>query len=300
MDGLIASAKVKLWDIVNDLAKIKPTPNLRVGLYSYGNDGYDAKVGWIRKDLDLTNDLDMLYKKLNALTTNGGTEYVTRVCRDALKEQKWSNGKDALRVIFVCGNEPASQDPVGQTQGRRQSGQGNGRGHQSDFLRPAHRSRPPRLEGIRPAVQRPLRHIDQDRAPWSSTRLRDKKLAVSEQKAQQDLRRLRQGRAARAKAENQLAQDRQRCQKARCRRGPHHLQGRRPVPQLQLECVDKLKDDPKFDITKVPEEELCAELKKLKPAERMQYVKDRLRQAAGAPEGDRQAEQAAGRLHSAG
>jgi len=40
MDGLIASAKVKLWDVVNDLAKIKPTPRLRVGLYSYGNDGY--------------------------------------------------------------------------------------------------------------------------------------------------------------------------------------------------------------------------------------------------------------------
>src|SRR5438034_9833193 len=80
MDGLIASAKVKLWDIVNDLAKIKPTPNLRVGLYSYGNDGYDAKVGWVRKELDLTTDLDDLYKKLNALTTNGGTEYGTRVC----------------------------------------------------------------------------------------------------------------------------------------------------------------------------------------------------------------------------
>src|SRR6516162_4493871 len=60
MDGLIASAKVKLWDIVNDLAKVKPAPHLRVGLYSYGNDGYDAKVGWIRKDLDLSTDLDML------------------------------------------------------------------------------------------------------------------------------------------------------------------------------------------------------------------------------------------------
>ena len=44
MDGLIASAKIKLWDIVNDLAKVKPTPDLRVALYSYGNDGYDARA----------------------------------------------------------------------------------------------------------------------------------------------------------------------------------------------------------------------------------------------------------------
>src|SRR6266478_937346 len=107
MDGLIASAKTKLWDIVNELAKAKPTPNLRVGLYSYGNDGYDAKIGWVRKDLDLTTDLDALYQKLTALTTNGGTEYVTRVCRDAMVQQQWSKEKDALRIIFVCGNEPA-------------------------------------------------------------------------------------------------------------------------------------------------------------------------------------------------
>src|SRR5437868_3887693 len=68
MDGLIASAKTKLWDIVNDLAKVKPTPNLRVALFSYGNDNYDPKVGWIRKELDLTTDLDAVSEKLFGLT----------------------------------------------------------------------------------------------------------------------------------------------------------------------------------------------------------------------------------------
>jgi len=110
MDGLIASAKVKLWDIVNDLGKIKPTPNLRVGLYSYGHNNYPADRGWVRKDLDLTTDLDSVYQKLNGLTTFGGEEYVARVCRDAIAEQKWSTEKKALRLIYVCGNEPADQD----------------------------------------------------------------------------------------------------------------------------------------------------------------------------------------------
>src|SRR4051794_22710434 len=108
MDGLIASAKQKLWDIVNDLARAQPTPDLRVALYSYGHDGYNPAVGWVRKELDLTSDLDEIYRKLNGLTTNGGTEYVSRVCRDALKEQNWAPAQDALRIIFVCGNEPAS------------------------------------------------------------------------------------------------------------------------------------------------------------------------------------------------
>ena len=105
MDGLVNSAKVKLWDIVNELAKVKPAPQLRVGLYSYGHTTYDPKAGWVRKESDLTTDLDEVYKKLNGLTINGGEEYVARVCHYALTDQKWAEGKDALRLIFVCGNE---------------------------------------------------------------------------------------------------------------------------------------------------------------------------------------------------
>ena len=48
MDGLIDSAKRKLWAVVNDLAKMEPAPSLRVGLYGYGNNTYDAKRGWVR------------------------------------------------------------------------------------------------------------------------------------------------------------------------------------------------------------------------------------------------------------
>src|SRR5262249_37691970 len=110
MDGLINSAKTRLWSIVNDLAKAQPAPNLRVALYSYGNDNYDKAVGWVRKDVDLTTDLDAISAKLFALTTRGGTEYVARVTRDALDQQKWSDDKESLKLIFVCGNEPASQD----------------------------------------------------------------------------------------------------------------------------------------------------------------------------------------------
>src|SRR5262245_9721303 len=110
MDQLIASAKVKLWDIVNDLGRAKPTPQLRVGLYSYGHLNYDRSKGWVRKEVDLTADLDTVYQKLNALTLYGGDEYVARVCRDAIVEQKWSTDKKALKMIFVCGNEPADQD----------------------------------------------------------------------------------------------------------------------------------------------------------------------------------------------
>lgn len=110
MDGLIDSAKIKLWRIVNELAKIDPAPSLRVALYSYGNNANDPSKGYVRKEMDLTFDIDEVYRKLFELKTRGGTELVARVSRDALVELNWSEEKGALRIVFVCGNEPADQD----------------------------------------------------------------------------------------------------------------------------------------------------------------------------------------------
>src|SRR5207248_1343888 len=108
----IDSAKIKLWDLVNDLAAVKPTPRLRVGLYSYGHRDYDARKGWVRKEVDLTDDLDTVSKKLNGLriARPGSNEYVARVCRDAIAAQKWSADRKALKLIFICGNETDDQD----------------------------------------------------------------------------------------------------------------------------------------------------------------------------------------------
>ena len=111
MSGLIEAAKQKLWDIVNELGRAKPKPHLRVGLYVYGTPGYGADTGYVKKLINLTDDLDSVYAQLTPLRTNGGDEYVARVVRASLLEQPWSKEKDALKIIVVAGNEPATQDP---------------------------------------------------------------------------------------------------------------------------------------------------------------------------------------------
>ncbi|MCX6910601.1 MAG: VWA domain-containing protein [Verrucomicrobia bacterium] len=110
MNGLINAAKQKLWDIVNELAKARPKPHLRVALYAYGTPSFGAETGYVRKQIDLTDDLDAVYGKLAALVTNGGDEYVARVVRTSVLEQPWSAEKDALKIIVVAGNGPATQD----------------------------------------------------------------------------------------------------------------------------------------------------------------------------------------------
>ncbi len=270
MDNLIASAKVKLWDIVNDLAKVKPAPNLRVGLYSYGNDNYDPKIGWVRKDLDLTTDLDTLYQKLNALKTQGGTEYVTRVCRDALQQQKWAKEKDALRIIFVCGNEPASQDPLVKLKNAADLAKemdvvinpiycgGVNDGDAADWKEFA------KLCGGRFA------NISQDRGAVAVATPMDKELADLSAKLNTTY--VRYGRVGEEKAKNQAAQD--------ANSAVNNVAAARAVSKAQSvykcddwDLVDRCKSDPKFDVKKLKAEELSEELKKLTPEQREAHVK---------------------------
>ena len=110
MSGLIDSAKEKLWAIVNELGRADPTPSLRVGLLTYGNDGHQPEDGWVRLDVPFTTDLDAISEQLFALTTNGGTEYVGRVVDYATSQLQWSTSETALKIVVVAGNESADQD----------------------------------------------------------------------------------------------------------------------------------------------------------------------------------------------
>ncbi len=109
MEELLDSARARVWDIVNEFARMRPTPYLRVGLLSYGSDDSTQEDGWITLHSGLTDDLDAIYAELMALRTSGGEEYVGRVLDVAVHEMDWSPAWDGLRLVFVAGNESADQ-----------------------------------------------------------------------------------------------------------------------------------------------------------------------------------------------
>lgn len=110
MQGLIDTARARIWDIVSDLATAKPVPTLRVALITFGNDGHKPENGWTSLDSAFTDDLDLISMKLFALTTNGGTELVGRAVDAATRSLEWTPGDKGLKLIVVAGNESADQD----------------------------------------------------------------------------------------------------------------------------------------------------------------------------------------------
>ncbi|MBL8798157.1 MAG: VWA domain-containing protein [Planctomycetia bacterium] len=274
MQGLIDSAKTKLWDIVNDLAKIKPTPNLRVALYSYGHTTYDAQAGWVRKEADLTSDLDEIYKKLNALTINGGSELVARVTRDAVEQQKWAEAKDALKIIFVCGNESANQDR--QVSLADVAEKAVAKGIIINTIYCGQMSHPDAAgwKDYAKQCKGEFFSIDQDKGTVVVNTPFDKELTELSGKMSSTY--LAFGKDGREKALNQVAQD------ANAAKAPGAGAARAESKASGLyrnagwDLVDKLKEDPKFDVKKVPVEELCDEMKKMTPEEREAHVKKKL------------------------
>ncbi len=111
MSGLLNSARQRLWDIVNDLGSASPQPDLRVAVISFGSPSYPAEQGFVRLDQPFTRDLDRVNQTLFAFQTNGGDEYVARAIDTAVRQLDWSHDADALRMLFVAGNEGAHQDP---------------------------------------------------------------------------------------------------------------------------------------------------------------------------------------------
>jgi hypothetical protein len=110
MDKLIDAARLKLWEIVHDLTLLEPTPKLRVALMTFGNNKNRSRPGWISVETGLTQDLDLVSERLFGLTSQGGTEYVGRALKIALDELEWTPSDEALKMIFIAGNEDALQD----------------------------------------------------------------------------------------------------------------------------------------------------------------------------------------------
>ena len=290
MNGLIDSAKLQLWNIVLELSRLKPTPKLRVGLYSYGASHYDSDKGWVRKEVDLTEDLDEVYGALFGLRTGGGEEYVARVTKAALEEQKWSKHPNALRLIFVCGNEPVNQDPSVSLKDVAALAKKQDIIVNTIYCKYGHDHEIRDWEAFAAACNGRHINIDQNKAvrlEVVKTEYDEQILRLGEQLNQTYVA---YGRAGLERQANQLRQDRNALQAMPAGAGAG------AVPQAAIErsvvkasdlyrndhwdLVDRMRNDKNFDINKLKEDELPAELKALKPEERLNYLNKKAEQRA--------------------
>ena len=275
MNGLIDSAKLKLWDVVNELKNIEPAPLLRVALYSYGHSSLDPKTGWVNEEIGLTDDLDDVYAKLNGLKTAGGTEYVARVGMAAITDQKWATSKNGLRIVFICGNEAATQDPKVTLDALTKAANKNDVIVNTIYCHPANNPLAQGWQTLAQTAGGAYANIDQNQASrdFANTIKTPVDAKLSELNTKLNSTYVAYGSRGIEKLASQSAQDLS-AKEAAPSAGFARAQTKATAfyRNTTWDLVDKMKNDKKFDITKMKKEELPKEMQDLKPKERVVYI----------------------------
>ncbi|MGI9234207.1 MAG: vWA domain-containing protein [Woeseiaceae bacterium] len=109
MDGLIQTAKEKIWSIATTMASAQQTPEIRIGLVAYRDRG----DSYVTKTVDLSDDLDSVYATLMDFEAHGGgdtPESVNEALYTAVHDMSWSQQDQAYQVIFLVGDAPPHMD----------------------------------------------------------------------------------------------------------------------------------------------------------------------------------------------
>ncbi|MBL7220038.1 MAG: VWA domain-containing protein [Phycisphaerae bacterium] len=279
MRGLIQSAKQKLWAVVNELATARPKPVLRVALYYYGSSRLKAEDGWVKQLCPLTGDLDTVYEKLFSLSAGGSTEYVARVMHEATTQLKWAKSKDALRIIFVAGNERATQDPVHKLRDTCKAAATSGIIVNTIYCGPEATGRSSGWSDAAAWADGQYAAIDHDRGTVVINTPHDKKLA--ELSAKLNTTYVGYGRAGKDGKGRQAAQDANASSlnvAAAAQRASAKSGGLYNNAGWDLVDASKEKD---FDITKIKNEDLPEPMRKMSDTEKKAYVAKQASSRAG-------------------
>lgn len=115
MSGLIEQAKSQLWSIVNEFNELQykgKTPEIRIGLYEYGNDKHGGNNGYIKQLLPFTSDVDEVSRLLFAMQIGGSSELCPQVVHNSLVDLEWGKSDTGIRMIYIAGNEIFQQGPI--------------------------------------------------------------------------------------------------------------------------------------------------------------------------------------------
>jgi hypothetical protein len=210
---------------------------------------------------------------------------VARVTRAAVAEQKWSADPAALKVLFVCGNESAEQDKEYALTAVADEAKKKGVIVNTIFCGPAQSGEAGGWRNFAAMCGGKYTNIDQDRARNEVTIATPFDKQLVELSGKLNTTYVAYGEAGKDAAKKQVEQDKaaaaapqapgvggvQVTSQAALGRSEAKANGLYRNPGWDL--LDRMRDDPKFDVKALKAEELCDEMKKLTPDERVPYLK---------------------------
>jgi hypothetical protein len=111
--GVLSSVRGKFWEIQNEISRLQPAPNYRVGIICMGRPSFKKENNYVRILSDLTDDIDAAAFPFFQIkdVTAPGNYFIGHALDVAVNDMSWSEGPNAIKMMFLVGNGQPSAGP---------------------------------------------------------------------------------------------------------------------------------------------------------------------------------------------
>lgn len=105
-NGILDDIRDRYWEVVNQVNNYRPTPNLRIAVVGFSRPSFGARNQYVKILKGFTSDFDLLSYELFKLQPyiEKGDQMVGSAIRTCVKGLDWSEGENAIKVIYLIGN----------------------------------------------------------------------------------------------------------------------------------------------------------------------------------------------------
>jgi len=111
--GILTTVRDKFWELQNEMSRLNPTANYRLGIVCMGRPSFRKENNYISVISDLTKDIDAAaypFFKIKDITAPGNY-HLGHALDVTINQISWSKDPNALKVIFAIGNGRAFSGP---------------------------------------------------------------------------------------------------------------------------------------------------------------------------------------------
>lgn len=114
-NGIINDIRDNLWRVVNQIGHISPAPDLRIGFVGFSRPSFGKENSYVRILCPLTRDFDLLAAELYKLkpVIEKGDQFVSEAIRVSVNNMRWSERRDARKMVFLIGNGMVANNGFG-------------------------------------------------------------------------------------------------------------------------------------------------------------------------------------------
>ncbi len=111
--GILSSVRGKFWEIQNELSRLSPAPDYRVGIVCMGRPSFKKDNNYVKVISDLTDDIDAAAYPFFQIkdVTAPGNYFMGHALDVAVNEISWSEDPNAIKLMYLVGNGKPSAGP---------------------------------------------------------------------------------------------------------------------------------------------------------------------------------------------